>query len=235
MKPLLLLLALPVAAHASWFEYEAGLGAAQGVKSDGRWYNAGLPNSTGSTAPSVRLGAQMNVSEPDHFVPGVKLHLTYNWLGSYNWSAIAGEDEDAAHTSGYNPATKSCNNGVCGPERRFETSGWTQTLALTVEPYWNLGAGWHAGFELGPAVYVSKMDSTAINIAQSRFGAPGVEEHFHHVQAPHFGAVGGASVGYKNWTLRYTYTWTPYKAERDGNYVPPAMNGYHQVTLNYNW
>jgi len=217
----------------TWFQFESGIGATYGEKSDGRWYNGGLPNSTGTTAPSIRLGLQFNALEPDGWVPGVKLHLTYNWLGNYNWTALAAEDQDAGHTYGYNPSTRHCNNNNCGSERVFHTTGWTQDIALTVEPYWNIGNGWHVGMEVGPVVYISKMDSSATNLTESRFGAAGAVENFHHRQSPALGAMAGVSLGKGPLSLRYDYTYTPYHSS--GNYVPPAMNGYHRLTLNYVW
>ena len=56
MKSLLLLLALPVAAHASWFEYEAGIGMAQYETEDGRWWQQDVSHSVRSRAPAFSAG-----------------------------------------------------------------------------------------------------------------------------------------------------------------------------------
>ena len=56
MKPLLLLLALPVAAHASWFEYEAGAGLTSYETEDGRWYQQRMQHDLTTIAPEYSVG-----------------------------------------------------------------------------------------------------------------------------------------------------------------------------------
>jgi len=231
-------LACAPSAHAepSWFQFEAGLGMSTAIKTDGLWYWAGADHSTPVNSPAGRAGIQFNISDPDHLNPGVRMHLTYNYFGHYNWHANAGFDSNATKTFGYNRKTQSCFNNDCGQYRWFDSVGNMQFVALTVEPFWNLGGGWNAGIELGPAFYFPNWNTTATAQTNGVFGPAGTVQNFHHTVRLELGALGGVSIGKGPVTLRVEYLYAPVKPIFGENDPTPAgIRGGVMTTLNYTW
>jgi len=230
-------------AHAeSWFQFEAGAGMSTAIHgSDGLWYWQGAEHSTPLNSPAGRIGIQANISEPDHFVPGVRMHLTYNYFGHYSWHASAGFDSDATKKFGYNSRTHSCYNNDCGQYRWFDSTGNMQFVALTLEPYWNIGNGWTVGIEAGPAFYISTWNVTATAQTDGVFGPAGSQEFFHRKPSIQLGALAGVSIGKGPVSLRVNYLYAPVSNAHDGTssvagpnqVVPSGIKGGVMATLNY--
>jgi hypothetical protein len=157
-------------AHAeSFFQIEAGLGITSAVKlGDGMYYSKGFSHDTPNGSYGGRVGIVMNAvdARPRSFVPGVRAHLDYYNFGKVKWSSTNPQDEadfsSVGERGGYNIATQSCVDGNCGDMRRFDSTGGIQAIALTIEPYWDLGSGWQLGVEAGPALYRSTWTSVAV-------------------------------------------------------------------------
>lgn len=226
-------------AHAeqSWFSFEAGIGASSAVKvGDGIWYNAGMTHNTSTQSIAGRAGIQFNLIDaaPRSFVPGVRMHLTYNYFGHWNWDAIAGEDAPPDQSYGYNVKTQQCNNENCGEFREFKSSGNIQAIALTIEPYWDLGNRWTVGIEAGPALYRAQWSATATALATSaRFGPAGSVENFHHSPRLYLGAMVGASVSKGPFSARLDYIYSPDRFMQSGGDVPQGVKGVYMLTVNY--
>lgn len=249
MKSRLLVSALVLAAtgvHAeSFFQIEAGLGVAHSqAGADGLWRWDTKNPVMHDTVIVPRIGLQMNISEPDRWIPGVRAHLFYVNYGSVHWSGIAGQDPDAGHTFGFDHTTGTCFNNNCGLMRRFVSTGAMQAFALTVEPFYRFGNGWTVGLEAGPAAFRSTWTATATNLTTNdTFGAAGAVEVYQRKPRWQFGQMVGASVSKGNFTLRYEYLRAPGDGKlNDGNssvsgktWVPSGVVGQHLVTLNYVW
>lgn len=248
MKTTLLavMLMTPVAAHSeSWFEFEAGVGFVhQQHAADGIWYWTAGEHSMKTNGVGVRTGLQLNLSRPDDYVPGVRMHATYYNFGRTSWVADAGEDAPPDKSYGYNHHSGTCYNMNCGEWRRFTSAGNMQAIALTVEPFWRIGNGWDVGIEFGPALFYATWSSTASALATTdRFGQVGSSEVFTRKARWQFGQIVGVSVGKGPLTLRYNYLRAPGDGRASGSssllstsqYVPSGVIGQHMVSINYNF
>ena len=228
------------ASAQSWFAFEAGVGASTANKTgDGVWYWSSMQHKTPVNSFAGRVGLQFNLvdAEPKSWIPGMRMHAAFNYMGHLHWTSVAGEDAPPDHSYGLDVATNTCYNQNCGYRREFNSTGDMMAFSLTIEPYWNLGSDWTVGIEAGPALYRYTWTSFATNLQNSpgHFGpydTAGAVETFRH--APHWypGALVGASVGYKNWSIRYNYLYSPSKWE-DG--VPSGVKGVHLLTIGYVW
>ncbi|MFM0529247.1 hypothetical protein PQR11_30205 [Paraburkholderia strydomiana] len=89
---------------------------------------------------------------------------------------------------GYNIATQSCVDVNCGDMRRFDSTGGIQAIALTVEPYRDLGSGWQLGIEAGLPLYRTTWTSVAVAMNDSaHFGLAGTQETLSHQPHIHVG------------------------------------------------
>ena len=223
-----------------WFQLEAGIGMSSAVKTgDGIWYWSDMRHRTPNNSIAGRIGIQVNLidARPHSWVPGLRSHLTFGYFGHLHWTSVAGEDAPPDHSYGLDAQTGGCYNQNCGYQREFDSTGDMMAISLTLEPYWNLGNGWTVGVEAGPALYRYTWTSYATNLQNSPghfgpYGTAGAVETFSHAPRWYPGALVGASVGYKNWSLRYNYLYSPSKWE-DG--VPSGVKGVHMLTANYTW
>lgn len=228
-------------AHAeSFFQLEAGLGASHYTRlGDGMYFDQGLSHKTPLNSFAGRAGIVMNVIDAPvrSWVPGLRVHATYVYWGSLSWSATVAED--ASNTvnngspGGYSPQTKSCLNNYCGSMRQFNSSGNTQSLNLTLEPYWNLGNDWTVGVEAGPAVYFGPWKSNYLALEDGRFGPAGTVEPNSHRVVPHMGALVGASVSKGAFSVRYEYLFAPASYATVNGSIPSGIKGTHMLTANY--
>jgi hypothetical protein len=231
-------------AHAeSWFQFEAGLGAARYQKADDNtWYQSGLGGNVRVNVPAFRVGIQLNAIEPQGWRPGVAFHLAYLDLGHMGVSSPAAPDQSGRYKSQgyYNIATHACE-GPCGPERQFESGGHMQLVALTIEPYWRVNQ-WRFGAEAGPALIHYQWNVTARNIDNTPdWGPRGTVEHMWANPHWELGAIAGVSVGYGRVTLRYDYIYAHERNmggwDQNGahatNLVPVGWIGAHMVSVNY--
>lgn len=232
-----------VTAHAeSFFQLEAGLGASHYTRlGDGMYFDQGLSHKTPLNSFAGRAGIVMNVIDAPvrSWVPGLRVHATYVYWGSLNWTATVAED--ASNTvnngspGGYSPQTKSCLNNYCGSMRQFNSSGNTQSLNLTLEPYWNVGGDWTVGVEAGPAVYFGPWKSNYVALEDGRFGPAGTVEPNSHRVVPHMGALVGASVSKGAFSVRYEYLFAPASYATVGGSIPSGVKGAHMLTVNYTY
>ena len=228
----------------SFFQIEAGVGMSSAVKgSDGLWYWQAATHSTPVNSVAGRAGIQFNISQPDKLMPGVRMHLTYNYFGHYSWHASAGFDSNATKSFGYNSRTHSCYNNDCGQYRWFDSTGNLQFVALTVEPFWNLGDGWTFGVEVGPALYRASWNVVATAQTDGVFGPAGSQEFFHRSPSIQVGALGGLSLGKGPVMLRVEYLYAPISNAPTGTssvagsnqVVPAGIKGGVMATLNYTY
>jgi hypothetical protein len=203
MKPLLLLLALPVAAHASWFEYEAGIGMAQYETEDGRWWQQDVSHSLRSRAPAFSAGLTGPVIQRGAW--GLDWHADYVYLGRAAASCVCVSDAN------YDPVAhkvlKDADKGA------FTGSGHMSGVVLSLEPYaWRWGLRW--GAEVGAYVY---RDTWSDNVITPAFQVQVRSDNAWRV-AP----VVGASVGDGKWSVNYRHYFTGLNSRQMN--VPPLWN-----------
>lgn len=223
----------------SWFQFEAGIGGSTAAKTEnGVWYWSSMQHHTPINSIAGRVGIQFNLidAKPHSWAPGLRAHLAYGYFGHYDWSAIAGEDAPVNRSLGFDAATGGCYNNNCGALRQFDSTGDMMAVSLTLEPYWNLGNGWTAGVEAGPALYRYTWTSYATNLQNTDgvfgpgYSLAGQVQTFRHNPHWYAGAIAGASVGYKHVSLRYNFLWSPSRWV-DG--VPSGVRAVHMLTMNY--
>lgn len=231
------------AAHAeSFFQLEAGIGITSAEKAgDGMYYSEGFSHNTpnGSYGGRVGLVANLRVPATRSFVPGVRIHADYYNFGKVKWSSVNPQDEaDFAGTGkqgGYSVISKSCVDDNCGDMRRFDSTGGTQAIALTVEPYWDLGGDWTVGIEAGPALYRSTWTAVATSMDNSaRFGPVGTQETLTHSPHVQLGALAGVSVSRGPFSVRANYLYAPI-GQWAGKNVPSGIKGEFMLSLNYTY
>jgi hypothetical protein len=223
----------------SFFQLEAGLGVTSATKlGDGMYYSKGFAHDTPNGSYGGRAGIVLNAldARPRSFVPGLRLHLDYYNFGKIRWSSV--DPQDAADFSGtgtpggYNLATQACNDNNCGALRRFDSTGGIQAIALTAEPFWDVGSGWQFGLELGPALYRSTWTSVATAMSDGRFGPAGTEETLSHNPHLQVGALAGASVSRGPFAVRLDYLYAP-AGQSTAKDVPAGVKGEWLLSLNY--
>jgi hypothetical protein len=230
-------------AHAeqSWFSFEAGLGLTSAKKvGDGIFYSKGFSHSTPNGSYGGRAGIVFNAVDaaPTSWTPGLRFHLTYANFGKVKWSSMNPQDQadfdGTGRQGGYNVKTLGCDDNNCGVFRKFDSTGGIQALALTVEPYWDLGSGWQIGAELGPALYRSTWVSVATAMSDGRFGPAGTQETLTHPPKIQIGALAGVAVGKGPFSVRVNYLYAPI-GKWEGKNVPSGIKGEWMLSLNYTW
>ncbi|MFM0270086.1 hypothetical protein PQQ59_05845 [Paraburkholderia aspalathi] len=173
---------------------------------------------------------------PRSWTPGLRFHLTYANFGKVKWSSMNPQDEgDFAGTGtqgGYNIVTQSCVADNCGTFRKFDSTGGIQALALTIEPYWDLGSGWQLGLEAGPALYRSTWTAVATAESNGRFGPSGSQETLTHPPKVQVGALVGAAVAKGPFSVRVNYLYAPIGSWAAKN-VPAGIKGEWMLSANY--
>jgi len=233
---------LACTAHAeSFFQFEAGVGITSAVKlGDGMYFSRGFSHDTPNGSYGGRVGIVFNAIEarPRSWVPGLRAHLTYLNFGKVRWSSVNPQDAaDFAGTGtpgGYNIATQTCNDNNCGTLRRFDSTGGIQAIALTAEPFWDVGSGWQFGVEFGPALYRSTWTSVATAMSDGRFGPAGTEETLSHNPHIQVGALAGASVSRGRYALRLDYLYAPV-GRSTAKDTPAGVKGEWLLSLNYSF
>ena len=229
------------AAHADpLFQIETGLGATSATKlGDGMYYSQGFSHDAPNGSYGARVGVVMNAinAQRHSFVPGLRLHLDYYNFGKLRWSSVNPQDAEdfsaAGLRGGYDVHTHSCVDNNCGDFRRFDSTGGIQAVALTLEPFWEIGGGWQFGLEVGPALYRSTWTSVATSMQDSqRFGPAGTQEVLTH--QPHFqlGILGGVSLSKGPFAMRLNYLNAPVGRSTDKD-VPAGVKGEWMMSLNY--
>ncbi|WP_042298944.1 hypothetical protein [Paraburkholderia kururiensis] len=224
----------------SWFQFDGGPALTSATKvGDGIYYSRGFSHDTPNGSYGFRAGIQFNAIEPDHWIPGVRAHLAYYNFGKVRWSSMnpqdSGDFTSEGKVGGYNSVTLSCNDSNCGTFRRFDSVGGIQAIALTVEPYWDVGGGWQIGVEAGPALYRSVWTSVATAMSDGKFGPAGTQETLTHTPRIQAGALAGVSVSRGAYSARLNYLYAPAKFNENGRDVPSGLKGEWMLSLNYTW
>lgn len=211
MKRLLpLLLLLPCLAHASWFEFEAGIGAASAIDvGDGVWQQKGVADShVRHTTPALMGGLTGDIT--DHLA----WHLDYMYTGETSARCVCVGDEN------YNQHTHIASAPGSIP---FNGHGHTQGVFFTLEPNWTSRNGIRIGMEIGPFVYLNSWHESRNDPQYPN------DINLSHRAALQVGGVAGASIGRGSWKLAYRYfyirqQWNPY---------PALSKGIHMVTVQW--
>jgi hypothetical protein len=205
----------------SFFEIEAGIGgSAYQNGPNGRWYQDGFAHQMDLTAPAIEAGFTGDLYQAEHW--GVSWHADWAWLGTIHTNALAVPDD-----ANYNKTTDSCV-GQCMPLARYVGSGHDQGFLLTLEPHVDYG-GWRFGIEGGPYLHRSTWSETVIGWTSPQVSVP---RNFVVNNDPKWrlGAVVGASIAYKNFSLAYQYFMNQAPSSDP---TPPVWNGTHVLLAKY--
>ena len=134
---------------------------------------------------------------------------------------------------GYNVRTGACVDSNCGVFRKFDSTGGIQAIALTVEPFWNVGGGWQLGLEAGPALYRATWTSVATAMSAGRFGPAGTQETLQHHPQVQVGALAGVSIARGPFTVRANYRYAPVAYKANSADVPAGIKGEFMLSLSY--
>jgi len=218
MKRLIAAIALiaPLYAHAaSWFQFEAGSGAAYGqTLNDGVWYQQGAAQSSlHALSPAYLVGATGELARSD--AVDLRYHIDYVYFGSQRASCQCVSDDD------YNPHA----HQVVKPNAAtsaFAGSGHVQGIAATLDAGYNYGA-WRFGAEAGPWVFWETWHEQA---------APtGDWIDVSHKTVPQLSWVAGANITHGALTLSYRY----YNLPQRWNPYPALLRAAHVVTFVYRY
>jgi hypothetical protein len=226
----------------SWFQIEAGVGVTSAQKvGDGIFYSKGFSHSTPNGSYGGRAGVVLNLIDAPvrSWVPGLRMHADYYNFGKVKWSSMNPQDE-ADFTSigkqgGYNVKTGACVDNNCGVMRQFNSTGGIQAIAITVEPFWNIGGSWQLGVEAGPALYRATWTSVATAMSDGRFGPAGTQETLSHQPQVQLGALAGFSVSRGPIAIRANYLYAPVAYKADSSDVPAGIKGEFMLSVNYTW
>lgn len=225
----------------SWFQFEAGIGASLYTRQGpGIYYSPGFPNHAPIVAPAFRAGVVLTPIEaqPKSWTPGMRIHLAYLNFGQVSWSSQSPQDasdfSSRGMVGGYDPAAQRCISNNCGQMSDFESYGRIQAIALTAEPYWDLGAGWTIGVEAGTAIYRTTWTTHAtVETDGWKLGPPGTVHHLSASPKLRLGALAGISVSKGRFAVRYNYIFAPAPGGNADNEQVPGVKGAHMVTVNY--
>jgi hypothetical protein len=135
--------------------------------------------------------------------------------------------------AGYSTASKSCFNNQCGQIRQFLSTGNTQSVNLTVEPFWNFGHDWTVGVEAGPAIYVGPWQSDYVADQTGIFGPDRQHAGGFAPRRTAHRSRGGRFGIERPGLLRYNYPFAPSHFVDNGSDVPSGIRDVHMLTLNY--
>lgn len=210
MKPLLAVLLLPTLAHASWFDYEAGIGVQRSSgMGDGIWVQQGAKNNRERlTTPVYLLGLTGDIG--NH----VSWHADYVYFGTMTASVDGVPDDN------YNPTTHQVHS-FSQRYSPFNGQGHTQGIALTIEPHFTYG-GLRFGVEAGPWIYWATWH-------ESLYALDNQWHDLSHKTKMQFGWAYGASVSKGPYSVSYRY----YSARPLWNANPGIVTGTHTLMLKY--
>lgn len=209
MKLLLALMLLPTLAHAgSWFQFEAGIGAAKtSDMGDGVWYQAGVPHAVKLTTPAYLAGATGEMYARENW--SLRYHVDYVYIGSQSASCLCVGDNQ------YNANTHTAS--VPG-YAYFNGQGHVQGVALTLQPTYTW-RGVELGAEAGYWAYWNTWHETVLNAGQT--------DNLDHKTGLQFAPVFGANITYNSWSASYRY----YKERPSWRPVPGIATGTHMLML----
>ena len=201
-------------AHAaSFFEIEAGLGAAQ-IKDmgDGTWIQQGAPNNyERKTTPAAMVGFTGQLYARGAW--DLRYHADYVYIGQFN-AGVDGVPDDY-----YNPVTHKVLAAWHETGSRyspFNGQGHVQGVPLTLDVGYTY-RGWRVGLEGGAWVYWQTWHESLYNLGDEW-------QDLSHKTVAQLGYVVGASVTRGNLGLSYRYygmsaKWNPYPGLATGVHV----------------
>lgn len=207
----------------SFFQIEAGIGgSAYRDSGDGLWIQEGFEHKLQLTAPAFEVGFTGDILQRPSW--GVSWHADWVWLGTIHTQSMATPSD-----ANYNTKTKSCN-GPCWPLANYMGAGHDQGLIFTIEPHYDTG-GWRFGVEAGPYIHRSTWSVDVTGWCATQDAAP-INLHVTNTPKWKVGAVIGASVSRKNFTLAYQYFWNRTPVSPSEPY-PPIWRGTHLLVAKY--
>jgi hypothetical protein len=220
MKPAIIALALAASASAhaeSFFQVEAGMGAASYGTTDGKWYQAGAQdNRTSTTAPALSVGLTGAVISRESW--GIDWHADAVYIGSVSASC-----QCTVSDADYNTATKTVRAGAI--TESYHGSGHVAGASLTVEPYYA-----YSGWKFGAVGGVFAYRKTWTEDVSGWSGAPSPV----HLESSHRISVApviGADISRGNVTLSYRY----YMTSRNEGHVPPLWDDIQTLETTYRY
>lgn len=174
-----------ISAHAqSWLQFEGAVGVNAYQVTDGTWNQEGAAyNHVKTVFPAAQLGARFNVWQRGDY--GVTLHTDLVYLGRVSSDCWCTESD-----ADYNLGTKHTTPGA--QTAHFVGHGNAIGVALTVEPYYTMGA-WRFGVEGGLFPYRPQWDETVSNYVWNP-AYPATTVCAHTTNSLQLGFLVGASV-----------------------------------------
>lgn len=212
--------AAPLAHAESFFQFEAGIGAADYLTTDGKWYQEGAQgNRVTSHAPAVSIGVMGNVFEQSRW--GIDWHADLNYFGS-----VSAQCQCTISDDDYNTSTHQVRPGAV--TESYYGSGHAVGVSLMLEPYVTY-SGWKFGAAGGVLGY-RKTWTESVSGWPGNFGNPQpVPVHLESSHGISFAPAVGADILYKRFTLSYRYYFT----SRNEGAVPPLWDDIQTLMLQY--
>jgi len=200
-------------AHAdeSWFQWEAGLGAAVGGPDDGRWYQESSPHTLSVVTPAATVGVGGPLYRSADW--GVDWHLSAIYIAQMSASCTCVPDAD------YNASTHEVTGN--GPKASFYGHGSEVGFLAELSPYY-LYKGYKVAVSAGAYVFRQFWRETTIQ-------PNGVYYDVSHAPVWMVTWAAGASISKGPWTLAYHYL-------ADGtkyNPSPGLVTHTHLITVTY--
>lgn len=204
-------------AHAgSWFQFEAGIGAARiNDLGDGVWIQQGAPNNYEQRdTPAFLVGMTGSLYARDAF--DLRWHADYAYIGEYAASVDGVPDEF------YDPVHHEVLPAWAQTGARyspFNGHGHLQGVPVTLDVgyTWN---GWRFGVEAGPWLYWQTWH-------ESLYGLDSEWHDLSHKTQMQVNYVIGASIERENFVLSYRY----YNAPQSWNPYPGLARGANVVMM----
>lgn len=213
-----ILAAAPLAHAESFFQIEAGIGAAQiADMGDGTWIQQGAPNNREQkTTPAFLIGLTGPVYVRGAF--DLRWHADYAYIGEFSASVDGVPDEyyDAVHHQVL-PAWHE-TGARYSP---FSGHGHLQGVPLTLDAGYTVN-GWRIGAEAGPWIYWQTWH-------ESLYALDNEWHDLSHKTRVQVGYVLGASVSRGNFGVAYRY----YNVGQSWNPYPGLATGAHVLMMQY--
>lgn len=212
----LLLTTASIGAHAaSFFQVEAGIGAAHSADvGDGVWYQEGVSHSERQNSPAYMLGLTGPLHESGNW--SARWHADYIYIGSVSASCECVPDAN------YDPVAHRVVNAQDVPRMSpFNGQGHVQGVPVTLDVGYSYN-GWRLAAEAGAWVYWQTWHETVFNLANEM-------QDISHRTVPQLGYVVGARVERGNFALSYRY----YNVSQKWNPYPGLVTGSHVLMASY--
>lgn len=211
------LLGASALAHAdSWFQFEAGIGAAKSTDmGDGTWYQQGVNHKENLNSPAFLAGFTGELYAHGNW--SVRYHADYVYFGKLSASCACVGDPQYDLVA-HQVFAKDAN----APRVPFNGQGHTQGVPVTLDLgyAWNR---WRFAVEGGVWAYWATWHETVWNAGDNAYGS------LSHKTSVQFGYVGGARVERGNLSLSYRY----YQSKPLWRPTPGLVSGTHMLMVSY--